>query len=119
MDNRELFEEEFLVAVNDDELVGFGRIRRRQNCSELCSLGVVETERMKGVGKQIVKQLILKSEQPLYLACIIPEFFEPFGFEVVDTYPEDMQEKVNYCTSELVVSEKYVVMKYQKQKQLE
>ena len=104
--------EDFLIALNNDELVGFGRIRNRENCYELCSLGVIEPERLKGVGKQLVQSLIKKAKQPLYLVCIIPEYFEPFGFVVVEQYPDAMQEKLNYCTSELVVPEKYVVMKY-------
>jgi len=101
-----------LVAKYNGELVGFGRIRRRENCYELCSLGVIEPERLKGVGKQLVQSLIRTAKQPLYLVCIIPEYFKPFGFVVVDEYPESMHEKLNYCTSELVVPEKYVVMKY-------
>lgn len=59
-----------------------------------------------------MKELVLKAEQPLYLVCIIPEFFKPFGFEVVELYPIELSEKLNYCTSELVVKETYVVMKH-------
>jgi N-acetylglutamate synthase-like GNAT family acetyltransferase len=115
LDNRELSKEEFLVATSNHELVGFGRIRQRDNCSELCSLGVIEPERLKGVGKQLVQALIQKATEPLYLVCIIPTFFESFGFYIVDEFPEAMQEKLNYCTSELIVPEKYVVMKYKKE----
>lgn len=93
-------------------MVGFGRIRNRENCCELCSLGVTEPERLKGIGKQLVQSLIKQAKQPLYLVCIIPAYFEPFGFDEVEEYPEAMQEKLNYCTSELVVPEKYVVMKF-------
>ena len=100
------------MALSNSELVGFGRIRQRENCYELCSLGVIEPERLKGVGKQLVQALIKKAGKPLYLVCIIPEYFKPFGFVVVEEYPEAMQEKLNYCISELVVPEKYVVMKY-------
>jgi len=105
LDNRVLYKDEFLVAVCNNELLGFGRIRQRDDCSELCSLGVIEPERLKGVGKQLVQALIQKASEPLYLVCIIPQFFEPFGFAVVDEFPEAMQDKLNYCTSELVVPE--------------
>jgi N-acetylglutamate synthase-like GNAT family acetyltransferase len=111
LDDRELKMNQFLVASDGNELLGFGRIRVRENCLELCSLGVVEPQRLQGIGKQLVKELILKSAHPLYLVCIIPEFFTPFGFKVVFEYPKALQEKLNYCTSELVVPEKYVVMK--------
>ena len=107
-----MIKEDFLIALSNDELVGFGRIRDRENCYELCSLGVIEPERFKGVGKQLVQSLIKQSGKPLYLVCIIPEYFKPFGFVVVEEYPDAMKEKLHYCTSELVVPEKYVVMKY-------
>lgn len=107
-----MIKEDFLIALRNDELVGFGRIRNRENCCELCSLGVTEPERLKGIGKQLVQSLIKQSGKPLYLVCIIPEYFKPFGFVVVEEYPDAMKEKLHYCTSELVVPEKYVVMKY-------
>lgn len=112
LDNRELKQNQFLVAQYKKELVGFGRIRDRKDCFELCSLGVIENERLKGIGKQLVEVLIQQNPTNLYLVCIIPEFFKPMGFMVVEEYPDSMQEKLNYCTSELVVPEKYVVMKY-------
>ena len=112
LDDRDLQHSQFLVGKDDDGLLGFGRIRIRENCSELCSLGVLEPKRMQGIGKLLVKKLILKSEQPLYLVCIIPNFFNPFGFKIVSEYPEAIKEKLDYCTSELIVPEPYVVMKY-------
>lgn len=112
LDNRVLQRNQFLAAKENGELFGFGRIRTHAGCAELCSLGVTEPKRMQGIGKQLVEQLILKAHQPLYLVCIIPEFFIPFGFQVVSEYPEAMADKLHYCTSELIVPEKYVVMKY-------
>ncbi|MBI3520731.1 MAG: GNAT family N-acetyltransferase [Bacteroidetes bacterium] len=112
LDNRALLSHQFLVAKENNEVLGFGRIREHEDCSELCSLGVTEPKRLQGIGKQLVKALILKAQQPLYLVCIIPDFFIPFGFTVVSHYPNALEEKVQYCTSELIVPEKYVVMKY-------
>ncbi len=112
MDDRELEQHQFLAAKEKNELLGFGRIRVRENCYELCSLGVTEPNRLQGLGKKLVSDLILKASGPLYLVCIIPGFFTPFGFKVVSDYPAEMQEKLDYCTSELIVPETYVVMKY-------
>jgi len=47
LDDRELKEKDFLIAVSGDELLGFGRILEYADCSELCSLGVVEPYRIK------------------------------------------------------------------------
>ncbi len=110
LDDRSLHHSQFLVALQNNAIIGFGRIREHEECSELCSLGVIHPERNKGVGCALTKALIAKAKQPLYLVCIIPEFFTPLGFKVCAKYPAPLQEKLNYCTNELVVPETYVVM---------
>ena len=112
LDNRSLVKEQFLVAKQNSTIIGFGRIREYDHCSELCSLGVIEPERNKGIGKELTRHLIQKARQNLYLVCIIPDFFEPLNFKTVTTYPPELSDKLIYCTSELVVPETYVVMKY-------
>lgn len=111
LDNRNLKREEFLAAFRHHELVGFGRLRDRGDCIELCSLGVVTPFRRKGIGRAITKALVEKASGTVYLVCIIPQFFQPLGFTTVDQYPSSMKEKKSYCTSELAVPETYVVMK--------
>ena len=111
LDNRNLISSEFTAALREDQLVGFGRLRRHSDCLELCSLGVITPYRRQGIGKAIVAELIKRSDTELFLTCIIPEFFTPFGFQIVENYPKAMQNKLEYCTRELVVPEKYVVMK--------
>lgn len=112
LDDRELKQEQFVAAYRNNELVGFGRLRDRSDCTELCSLGVVTPHRRKGIGKALVKELIKRAKAELFLVCIIPDFFAPFGFKETSNYPLSIQEKIDYCTAELVVPEKYVAMKY-------
>lgn len=114
LDNRGLEAAQFIIAANGHEISGFGRIRKYATCSELCSLGVVEPRRNKGIGSRLVKELSGKVTGPLYLVCIIPGFFEPLGFYVVNEYPLEIKDKLEYCISVLSVTEPYVVMKYQK-----
>jgi hypothetical protein len=78
----------------------------------MCSLGIITKERNKGIAKLLVQHLIDVSTQPLYLVCIIPEFFTPFNFKIVTEYPPELQNKLEYCIHDLVVEEEYVVMKY-------
>lgn len=110
LDNRELKTEEFLVVTIHNTLVGFGRIREFETCSELCSLGVIEPERYKGIGSSLTQQLIKKAKNKLYLVCIIPDFFKPLGFEICVQFPPELKDKLNYCNQSLPVSETYVVM---------
>lgn len=113
LDNRSLEQEQFLVANQQHQIMGFGRIREYNGSSELCSLGVIEPERNKGIGKILTQQLIQKAKQPLFLVCIIPDFFRPFGFKETADFPEELNNKLQYCVSELAVQETYVVMKHQ------
>ncbi len=110
LDDRALVTEEFLVATLENNLVGFGRIREFETCSELCSLGVIEPERYKGIGSTLTLHLLKKAKNKLFLVCIIPDFFKPLGFEICVQFPKELKDKLNYCNQNLPVSETYVVM---------
>lgn len=111
LDDREMNYAQFTIAKRNAKIVGFGRIRKHNGCDEFCSLGVLEDDRFNGVAKALIEARIKIATQPIFLVCIIPEMFEPLGFKVVTEYPPEMQNKLDYCTSELVVPEPYVVMK--------
>ncbi len=110
LDNRDLKKEQFIVAIHNSELVGFGRLREHTDCLEICSLGVATSFRRQGIGRAIVAKLIEKIPKNIYLVSIIPDFFIPFGFHKVEIFPVSIQNKIEYCTSELVVPETYVAM---------
>lgn len=113
LDDRSLHPSQFLVALVNNHLVGFGRIREHKNCAELCTLGVIIPERSKGVGTELTKALIAKTKLPLYLVCIIPNYFKKLGFEICTDFPSELLDKLNYCTNSLRVPQTYVVMKNQ------
>lgn len=115
LDNRDLRVEQFIVAKQNGILLGFGRIRKHNGCDEFCSLGVIKKERSNGIAKLLIEARIKIATQPIYLVTIMPEFFEPLGFRIISDFPPEMQDKLDYCNSELSVPEKYVVMKYQKE----
>jgi N-acetylglutamate synthase-like GNAT family acetyltransferase len=110
LDDRDLQPEQFIAAFVQKQIAGFGRLRKHSTCTELCSLGVVTPLRGKGIGKSIVKELIRTADDDIYLSCIIPSFFTPFGFQITENYPSPMKEKLDYCESELTVPECYVIM---------
>ena len=112
LDDRDLHCNQFLVCKKNDELLGFGRIRKHNGCDEFCSLGVVESKRFTGIAKELILARLKIATQPVYLVCIIPEYFKPLGFKIVNVYPPEITNKLDYCTSELAVKEKYVVMKH-------
>ena len=75
-------------------------------------MGVLEDYRQLGIAKALMLQKIKLATQPIYLCCIIPDYFTQFGFEITNHFPQEIQDKLQYCTSALAVEEPYVVMKY-------
>ena len=112
LDGRDMKDSEFLVAKAGEQLLGFGRIRVHSGCDEFCTLGIIESHRSTGIGKMIISAIIKASTQPLYLACIIPSYFEPYGFKIVHDVPFQMKAKLDYCNEALPTGDEYVVMKY-------
>lgn len=112
LDNRELDYSQFVVATINENIIGFGRIRKHTDCDEFCSLGVLNEYRNLGVAKLLIEARIKLATQQIYMCCIISNYFKKMGFEIVNEYPIAMQDKLNYCTNSLVVEEPYVVMRY-------
>lgn len=110
LDNRNLNKDEFTIALHNDELIALGRLRKHIDCIELCSIGVLKVQRNKGIGTALIKNIINKTTEPIYTVCIIPDYFSRFGFKLTDCYPESINNKINYCTNQLVVPETYVAM---------
>ena len=104
------------MAKENKTLIGFGRIKKHKSCDEFCSLGVLEEKRFNGIGKMLIEARIKIATQPIYLVCINPDYFKKLGFIIVEKYPTEIAEKLNYCVSALTVPEKYVVMHYQPNK---
>lgn len=97
LDSEDMRAEDFIVAEDKKKIVSIGRIKDHPDCQELCSLGVDENYRKQGIGQMLVKALIKKSSRELYLTTIIPDFFKPFGFDIVKQYPKSMVKKEEWC----------------------
>ena len=110
LDAEELVAEEFVVAHLDGEIIGIGRVRDYEDTLELCSIGVVETYRNKGIGTAIIQSLLsLYPEQSIYIVTEIPVYFKRFNFDEIESFPESINEKVTRCKASYAC-EKPVVM---------
>lgn len=110
LDNNDLKHTQFLVVKDAENVIGFGRLRNYDDCCELCSLGVIEPYRNRGVGTQLAKALIKNATKTLYVVTIIPEFFGRLGFIQTAHFPSEIGVKISYCTGSLPVEETYVAM---------
>jgi len=87
----------FWVAEADGRIAGIVGLRRHSDCRELCSLGVDESFRGRGLGRELVQALIEATEGDIYLATIIPRYFEKAGFVRVSEFPISMVKKAEWC----------------------
>src|SRR5688572_26280351 len=88
--------EQFVTAKRENEIIGFGRLRKYSGCTELATVGVVPQERKKGIGIAIVNELIRTGPNEIFVTCVIPDFFTRFGFKTVKEYPPVLQKKVDF-----------------------
>ncbi len=88
---------QFLVAKKEEEIIGFGRLRDYFECTEIATVGVIHSERGKGLGTLIVNELIRIGPKEIFVTCVIPNFFSRFGFQPVKQYPSILQKKVDFC----------------------
>ena len=95
LDDEDVDFHQFVVAVEGDAIVGFGRIRPHREVYELGGVGVVEERRNEGIGKMIIRHLIdIFPSDDVYITTDIPGYFEKLGFRRVEHAPLDLIEKI-------------------------
>ena len=107
--------QQFIAVKKNDEIIGFGRLRKHADCTEIATVGVIQPERNKGVGTAIVKELIRRGPHEIFVTCVIPNFFSRIGFQSVKQYPPVLQKKVDFCKLYNFTDEQIFVMKFIKQ----
>ncbi len=97
LDYRQMKTDDFFVADDGDKIVGICGLKKHRDCLELCSLGVDEAQRNKGLGARLVHAVLKKAKGKIYLTTTIPGFFEKFGFKKAVRFPESMTKKSQWC----------------------
>ena len=87
----------FWVADDGRDIAGIVALKRHADCDELVSLGVDQRYRKKGLGRMLVRALLDSTPAPIYLATIIPEFFERCGFVRASAAPAGMSKDPSWC----------------------
>jgi N-acetylglutamate synthase-like GNAT family acetyltransferase len=114
LDWEEVSWDQFVVAKQGSNIIGFGRVRKYADCAEIATVGVAPQQRKKRVGQQLMEKLIQLSPSEVFVTCVIPDFFSRFGFKPVKQYPPVLQKKVDFCKSYHFCDEQIFVMKLEK-----
>lgn len=116
LDDEQMLKEQFKILLQDDKPVAFGRLREKEDATELCTLGVLEEYRGRRLGSAMVKSLVSLAKKDVHVVSVIPGFFRKQGFIPVQEYPASIKKKVELCTEHYHVGVPYQVMKYKNQK---
>jgi len=98
LDYCDMEEDDFWVAAEGKRVVGACGLKKHPDCQEICSLGVAEGFRKKGLGKRLVAALLEASAGDIYLTTIIPDYFEKLGFQRADRVPPSLLKPEEWCS---------------------
>jgi N-acetylglutamate synthase-like GNAT family acetyltransferase len=85
------------VADEGGRVAGIVALMKHRDSDELVALGVDPGLRSKGLGRRLVEALLAETPGDVYLATIIPGFFERRGFETVPAAPAGMAKDPAWC----------------------
>jgi N-acetylglutamate synthase-like GNAT family acetyltransferase len=97
MDYAGMEQDEFLLAEDGVRLAGVVALRRHPDCLELCALCVEHADRKMGFGRLLVEGLVRTAGGAVYLATVIPAFFEKYGFARTLEVPRGMKKDAAWC----------------------
>jgi len=85
------------VEEADGLLAGIVALKTHPDSRELVSLGVDPNRRSAGLGGALIEALMAETTGDVYLATIIPAFFERYGFVRTLTTPVGMAKDPSWC----------------------
>jgi len=88
----------FWTAEEDGRVVGIVGLKEHFDSRELVSLGVDPDQRSRGLGRILIEALASEIPGDIYLATIIPGFFERCGFmRFGSAAPAGMKKEPTWC----------------------
>jgi N-acetylglutamate synthase-like GNAT family acetyltransferase len=83
----------FWVAEADGRIAGIVGLKKHPDCLELCGLGVEPAFRGQGLARELVRTLLDSVRADVFLATVIPAFFERCGFSKAADIPRSFSDK--------------------------
>lgn len=78
------YQKEFTVAEHRGRVIGCARLKFLGDAFELCSLGVSERYRRRGVGLLLARQCVERADGDVFCLTGRPAFFKGLGFRPID-----------------------------------
>jgi N-acetylglutamate synthase-like GNAT family acetyltransferase len=85
------------IAEEGGRIAGIVALKRHADCDELVALGVDPEYRDRGLGRRLIQALFAEVPGDVFLATVIPDFFERCGFKEVSSPPAGMTKDPVWC----------------------
>lgn len=97
LDGEDLKLEQFMVALEEEKVVGFGRIKPYpEGVFELSCVAVLEGARRRGVGRALVTELMKRfPTEEIYITTDLVEYFMRFGFTPTAVAPKAITNRID------------------------
>jgi N-acetylglutamate synthase-like GNAT family acetyltransferase len=89
-DTENLDYSEFVVAAENSEIVGFGRLKKIGSIYDVGCIVVIEGKRGRGIGQLIAKHLVdFETVDRVYVTAERADYFRNMGFAVMKDRPKE------------------------------
>lgn len=95
LDYENLEPSQFVVVIDGEVMVGFGRLKPYPDATELGCVGVLHERRRQGIGKLIVDELIRRGPREIWITTDLPDYFRPMGFVESGQAPDSIVKKLD------------------------
>ncbi len=87
----------FWLAEDEGRIMGIVSLLTHPDCRELVSLGVDPDARKAGLGGKLIETVMAAAGTDVYLATVIPHYFERYGFVRTLRVPPGMAKDPAWC----------------------
>lgn len=113
-DTHDLEYNQFVVATENGEITGFGRLTKTGELYKIGCVVVIEEKRRRGIGSMIVRHLLEYSPVDIvYVLTDLIDYFKRLGFEVMKEGSKELMDALDEACREME-KKNAVLMVYEK-----
>jgi len=87
----------FWLAEDGGRVLGIVSLLTHRDCKELVSLGIDPESRKSGLGGRLIETVMAGAGEDVFLATVIPAYFERHGFVRILRMPPGMAKNPAWC----------------------
>jgi N-acetylglutamate synthase-like GNAT family acetyltransferase len=100
LDADDLDPEQFVVAAENGDIIGFGRLRKNGDIYDIGCVVVIEQGRRRGIGASIVRHLIEYAPvSAVYVVTDLVDYFKRLGFTEAKKKPKELMRRLEIACS--------------------